>query len=224
RDRDMVRAEREGAVAVIGSDAPALETLRRAQEGKLRVLRLPERVEARPPPPVTVVRRSISDELLTAELSAALRETVDRGQQAILFLNRRGHTRILLCSTCGAAVGCPNCSVVLVLHRAGSERLRCHLCGHDEAPRRACAACGSTKLAPLGGGTEKVEEQLEAVVPKARVARLDRDAAGGPGQAAALLAQFARRQIDVLVGTQMVAKGHDFPGVTLVGVLDADGP
>jgi len=111
-----------------------------------------------------------------------------------------------------------------VLHRAGSERLRCHLCGHDEAPRRACAACGSTKLAPLGGGTEKVEEQLEAVVPKARVARLDRDAAGGPGQAAALLAQFARRQIDVLVGTQMVAKGHDFPGVTLVGVLDADGP
>ena len=224
RDLALVRAQRAGAVAVLGSATPSLETLRRAQEGKLRVLRLPERVEARPQPPVTVVRRPVSDQLLTAELSAALRETVSRGEQAILFLNRRGHTRILLCSACGAAVGCPNCSVALVLHRAGSERLRCHLCGHDEAPRRACAACGAIKLAPLGGGTEKVEEQLEAVVPQARVARLDRDAAGGPGQAAAVLAQFARRQIDVLVGTQMVAKGHDFPGVTLVGVLDADGP
>src|SRR5205814_4993188 len=163
-------------------------------------------------------------QLLTADLSAALRETVSRGEQAILFLNRRGHTRILLCSACGAAVGCPNCSVALVLHRAGGERLRCHLCAHDEAPRRACTACGATKLAAFGGGTEKVEEQLEVVVPQARVARLDRDAAGGPGQAAAVLARFARREIDVLVGTQMVAKGHDFPGVTLVGVLDADGP
>src|SRR5207237_969894 len=107
---------------------------------------------------------------------------------------------------------------------AGSERLRCHLCGHEEGPRPACAACGGRKLAALGGGTEKVEEQLEAVIPGARVARLDRDAAGGPGQAAAVLARFARRELDVLVGTQMVAKGHDFPGVTLVGVLDADGP
>ena len=224
RDLALVRAQRAGAVAVLGSATPSLETLRRAQEGKLRILRLPVRVESRPQPPISVVRRSVSDELLTPELSAALRETVQRGEQAILFLNRRGHTRILLCSSCGAAVGCPNCSVALVLHRAGSERLRCHLCGHGEAPRRACAGCGSARLAPLGGGTEKVEEQLEAVLPGARVARLDRDTAGGPGQAAAVLARFARRHIDVLVGTQMVAKGHDFPGVTLVGVLDADGP
>jgi primosomal protein N' (replication factor Y) len=114
--------------------------------------------------------------------------------------------------------------VALVLHRTGRERLRCHLCGHDQAPRAGCAACGATNLSAFGGGTEKVEEQLEAVVPEARIARLDRDAAGGPGQAAAVLARFARRELDVLVGTQMVAKGHDFPGVTLVGVLDADGP
>jgi len=224
RDLALVRAQRAGAVAVLGSATPSLETLRRAQEGKLRTLRLAERVESRPQPPITMVKRRVSDELLTAELSAALRETLGRGEQAILFLNRRGHTRTLLCAACGAAVGCPNCSVALVLHRAGSERLRCHLCGHEEGPRPACAACGGRKLVALGGGTEKVEEQLEAVVPGARVARLDRDAAGGPGQAAAVLARFARRELDVLVGTQMVAKGHDFPGVTLVGVLDADGP
>src|SRR6185437_13867367 len=117
-----------------------------------------------------------------------------------------------------------NCSVALVLHRsAPRERLRCHLCGHDEPPRAKCAACAGTQLVALGGGTEKVEEELDALVPDARIARLDRDAAGGPGQAAAVLARFARRELDLLVGTQMVAKGHDFPGVTLVGVLDADG-
>jgi primosomal protein N' (replication factor Y) len=224
RDLALVRAQKAAAVAVLGSATPSLESLRRAQEGKLRLLRLPERVESRPLPELRVVKRRISDELLTPELEAALRETLDRGEQAILFLNRRGHTRTLLCASCGAAVGCPNCSVALVLHRAGKERLRCHLCGHDEALRRACAGCGGESLAPFGGGTEKVEEQLEALLPRARVERLDRDAAGGPGQAAAVLARFARREIDVLVGTQMVAKGHDFPGVTLVGVLDADGP
>lgn len=224
RDLALVRAQKAGAVAVLGSATPSLESLRRAQEGKLRLLRLPERVESRPLPELRIVKRKVSDELLTPELEAALRETLERREQAILFLNRRGHTRTLLCASCGAAVGCPNCSVALVLHRAGRERLRCHLCGHDEALRRACSSCAGTNLAPFGGGTEKVEEQLEALFPEARVARLDRDAAGGPGQAAAVLARFARREIDVLVGTQMVAKGHDFPGVTLVGVLDADGP
>jgi primosomal protein N' (replication factor Y) len=224
RDLALVRAQRAGAVAVLGSATPSLETLRRAQEGKLRTLRLPERVEARPLPSVQVVKRRVADELFTPELAEGLRQTVERKEQAILFLNRRGHTRTLLCAACGAAAGCPNCSVALVLHRTGAERLRCHLCGHEEPPRRACAACGGTKLTALGGGTEKVEEQLEALLPRARVGRLDRDAAGGPGQAAAVLARFARRELDVLVGTQMVAKGHDFPGVTLVGVLDADGP
>ncbi len=224
RDLALVRAQKAGAVVVLGSATPSLETLRRAQEGKLRTLRLPERVESRPLPTVAVVKRKVVGELITPELARALRETVERGEQAILFLNRRGHTRALLCALCGAALGCPNCSVALVLHRTGGERLRCHLCGHEERPGRSCAACGGTKLEALGGGTEKVEEQLEAVAPRARVARLDRDSAGGPGQAAAVLARFARRELDILVGTQMVAKGHDFPGVTLVGVLDADGP
>jgi primosomal protein N' (replication factor Y) len=224
RDVALVRAQKAGAVAVLGSATPSLETLRRAQEGKLRTLRLPERVDARPLPALTLVKRRISEVLLTPELSEALRETLARREQAILFLNRRGHTRTLLCVSCGSAVGCPNCSVALVLHRFGRERLLCHLCGHDEAPRAACAACGGKKLTAFGGGTEKVEEELAALLPGARLARLDRDAAGGPGQAAGILARFARRELDLLVGTQMVAKGHDFPGVTLVGVLDADGP
>ena len=224
RDVALVRAQKASAVAVLGSATPSLETLRRAQEGKLRTLRLPERVDGRALPAMTLIKRRVSAELLTAPLAEALRETLLRGEQAILFLNRRGHTRTLLCASCGAAVGCPNCSVALVLHRFGRERLQCHLCGHDEPPRSTCSACGGTKLTALGGGTEKVEEELAAIVPRARIARLDRDAAGGPGQAAAILARFARRELDLLVGTQMVAKGHDFPGVTLVGVLDADGP
>jgi primosomal protein N' (replication factor Y) len=223
RDLALVRAQRAEAVAVLGSATPSLETLRRAQEGKLRTLLLPERIDGRPLPPLTLVKRP-PDTLLTPELSQALRETLATRGQAILFLNRRGHTRTLVCGSCGSAVGCPNCSVALVLHRAPRDQLRCHICGHEELPRQACAACGSGKLVPVGGGTEKVEEELHRLLPKARLARLDRDAAGGPGQAAAVLARFARREIDVLVGTQMVAKGHDFPGVTLVGVLDADGP
>ena len=223
RDLALVRAQRAHAVAVLGSATPSLETLQRVREGKLSLLVLPERATARPLPAIEVVDRKGCQKLFTPQLSKALLETLSRGEQAILFLNKRGHTRTLLCQSCGAAVGCPNCSVALVLHLAGGTRLRCHLCGHQERERLACAACSSRKLEPLGAGTERAEEELRALAPGARVQRLDRDAAGGPGQAAAILARFARRELDVLIGTQMVAKGHDFPGVTLVGVLDADG-
>ena len=223
RDLALVRAQKAAAVIVLGSATPSLESLRRAQEGKLRTLSLPERVDARPLPEIVFLRRG-PDEVLTEELAQALRDTLTRGEQAIIFLNRRGHTRTLLCTACGSALGCPNCSVALVLHRAGGEKLRCHLCGHEELPGARCAACSGTRLRELGAGTEKAEEALQDTLPQARIARLDRDAAGGPGKAAAVLARFARRELDVLVGTQMVAKGHDFPGVTLVGILDADGP
>ena len=229
RDLALVRARDARAVAVLGSATPSLETLRRAREGKLRTLRLPERVDGRALPPVEIVDRKTTlrsrgdPAVLTPALSGALRDAVGRGEQAILFLNKRGHVRNLLCRSCGAALGCPNCSVALVLHRAGGGALRCHLCGHEELPR-PCAACGSDDLVPLSAGTERVEEELRALLPAARVARLDRDTAMGAGKAAALLARFARRELDVLIGTQMVAKGHDFPGVTLVGALDADGP
>jgi primosomal protein N' (replication factor Y) (superfamily II helicase) len=229
RDLALVRARDAGAVAVLGSATASLETLRRAQEGRLRTLRLPERVDGRALPAVAIVDRKATlrgrgdPTLLTPVLSEALRQTMARGEQAILFLNKRGHARSLLCRSCGAALGCPNCSVALVLHRASGTALRCHLCGHEELPR-PCAACASDDLFPLAAGTERVEEELRALLPGARIARLDRDSAGAPGEAATLLARFARRELDVLVGTQMVAKGHDFPGVTLVGALDADGP
>jgi len=229
RDLALVRARDAGAVVVLGSATPSLETLRRAGEGRLSTLRLPERVDGRALPAVEIVDRKTTlrgpgdPSLLTPALADALRRTAARGEQAILFLNKRGHVRSLLCRSCGAALGCPNCSVALVLHRASGTALRCHLCGHEELPR-PCAACGSDDLFPLSAGTERVEEELRALLPRARIARLDRDSAGGPGKAASVLARFARRELDVLVGTQMVAKGHDFPGVTLVGALDADGP
>ncbi|GAC1347449.1 MAG: primosomal protein N' [Myxococcales bacterium] len=233
RDLSLVRAQRAQAVCVLGSATPCLETLRRAREGRLRELTLPERVDARPLPAVAMVDRKPSlaragrkeaPRLISVQLAEALRATLTRGEQAILFLNRRGHTRTLLCFVCGQSVGCPNCAVALVLHRAGGEKLRCHLCGHQEPPRARCAACGSDQLSPLSGGTERVEEEVREIVPDARVARLDRDSADGPGKASAILSRFARRELDVLAGTQMVAKGHDFPVVMLVGFLDADGP
>jgi len=221
RDLALVRAREAGAVAILGSATPSLETVRRAREGKLPVLALPKRVDERPMPAVEIVDLKPPGRLLTPALLAALQETLARRQQAILFLNRRGHTTALLCASCGLSVGCPNCSVALVLHRSGPS-LQCHLCGHREPPRSRCPQCDAPGLLPLGGGTERVEEELTARLAGARIARLDRDAAEGPGRAAAILARFARGDIDVLVGTQMVAKGHDFPGVTLVGVLNAD--
>ncbi len=230
RDLALVRARAASAVVVLGSATPSLETLRRAREGKLPTLLLPSRVDGRALPAVQLVdlkaslQSSTTLRLLTAPLLAALRETVARGEQAILFLNRRGYTTSLLCTSCGAALGCPNCSVALVLHKPrGPQALQCHLCGHKEPPREKCPNCGGARLLPLGGGTERVEEELAELVPEARLARLDRDSTSGAGQVADLLARFARRELDVLIGTQMVAKGHDFPGVTLVGVLNADG-
>ncbi|MBS2022292.1 MAG: primosomal protein N' [Deltaproteobacteria bacterium] len=230
RDLALVRAQKIAAVCVLGSATPSLESLQRAAEGKLTVLSLPERVDARPLPEVQLVDRKAllaahdGPRLIGGELHAALRDTLGKGEQAILFLNRRGHSRTLWCRSCGAAVGCPNCSVALVQHQRGGARLLCHLCGHAEPPRSECVACGAEEIVPLSAGTERLEEELAVLLPGARVGRLDRDAVTSAGAAASLLARFARRELDVLAGTQMVAKGHDFPGVTLVGVLDADGP
>jgi primosomal protein N' (replication factor Y) len=230
RDLALVRAQRANAVCVLGSATPSLESLRRVHEGKLPLLSMPIRVDDRPLPLATIVDRKVSalrkegPRLIGPELAVALRETLARGEQSILYLNRRGHARTLLCTACGATVACPNCDVALVLHQAGGAKLVCHFCGHHEPERAECVACGNRELLPLSGGTERLEEELATVIPEGRAARLDRDAAGTSGAAAALLARFAKRELDVMVGTQMVAKGHDFPGVTLVGVLDADGP
>jgi primosomal protein N' (replication factor Y) len=211
---------------VLGSATPSLETLENARRGRYRLLALQRRVDDRPLPRVEIVdlaklRRTVpSPGLLSPALAEALRETVAAGQQAILFLNRRGYQTLVLCQACGREARCPACAVSLTFHRRRGALL-CHYCGRAERMTSDCPDCGGPRLG-VGVGTEQVEEAVRRLLPAARLARLDRDAVSTAGDVAGLLARFARREVDVLVGTQMVAKGHDFPGVTLVGVVLAD--
>jgi primosomal protein N' (replication factor Y) len=225
RDLAVVRAKMESAVCVLGSATPSLETLENARRGRYRRLALPQRIDDRPLPRVEIVdltrlrRRAAEPGLLSAPLAEALTGTLAAGQQAILFLNRRGYQTLVVCRDCGREERCDRCAVSLTYH-ARRAALLCHYCGRTAPVPRICADCGGEE-AGIGVGTEQVEAAVKGLAPKARVARLDRDTAGG-GDAAAILARFARRELDVLVGTQMVTKGHDFPGVTLVGVVLAD--
>ncbi|HUS69108.1 MAG TPA: primosomal protein N' [Kofleriaceae bacterium] len=225
RDVALVRAQRARAVCVLGSATPSMESMYGAECGRLALLGLPERAAARPLPEVTLVDlrdyRPDPDSLLTAPLGAAIEETLAKGEQAILFLNRRGFNTFVLCVRCGHAFRCNACSVSLTYHKH-SDRLKCHYCGHGERVPEVCPACEATgSITRRGLGTERIAAALAERFPQARVARLDRDAAVGP-QVEKILGRMARGEIDLLVGTQMVAKGHDFPGVTLVGVLLAD--
>ncbi len=225
RDVALVRAQRAGAVCILGSATPALESYARALEGKYRLLTMAERAHARPLPAVDVVDlrvyRPDGEAMLSAPLDQAIGETLAAGNQTILFLNRRGFATFILCCGCGHSFRCPQCSVSLTYHKQG-DRLRCHYCGHAEPVPIDCPRCGGEEtIRRLGLGTERIEEALKTRYPTARVARLDRDTAAGNGLRD-VLERFSRREIDILVGTQMVTKGHDFPGVTLVGVLCAD--
>jgi len=219
-----VRAKTAGAVAVLGSATPSLESYHGAQSGRLRLLELPHRATPRPLPCVQIVDlRTYSagpEGVLSAPLADALTAVLAAQEQAILFLNRRGFSSFVICRACGNVFRCQNCSVTLTYHRS-LERLLCHYCGYTiDVPKR-CPKCARERVALLGLGTEQVEEYLAHRFPEARVGCLDRDTAGARGLRT-ILRQFARRELDVLVGTQMVTKGHDFPNVTLVGVLCAD--
>ncbi len=226
RDLAVVRAREEGAVCVLGSATPSLETLENARTGKYERIDLPRRIDDRPLPEVRIVDLSRIRKgaplpgLLSPPLQDALAATVARGRQAILFLNRRGFQTLVLCRDCGREERCTRCSVSLTLH-ARRGVLLCHYCGATERMNRRCPDCGGERTG-VGVGTEQVEATVRELLPQARVARMDRDAVTGAGDVAELLARFARRELDVLVGTQMVTKGHDFPGVTLVGVVLAD--
>jgi primosomal protein N' (replication factor Y) len=226
RDLAVVRAREEGAVCVLGSATPSLETLENARTGKYERMELPCRIDDRPLPEVRIVDLSRIRKglplpgLLSPVLRDAIADTVRAGRQAILFLNRRGFQTLVMCRDCGREERCENCSVSLTLH-ARRGVLLCHYCGATERMSRTCPACGGERSG-VGVGTEQVEAAVKEIVPGARVARMDRDALAGAADVAELLARFARREIDVLVGTQMVTKGHDFPGVTLVGVVLAD--
>jgi len=226
RDVALVRGRLEGATVVLGSATPSLESHANALKGKYTRLVLSARIGPRGLPRVEIVDRraalkSGADPVLTPALREALATRLERGEQALLLLNRRGYATSLLCRECGLQAVCPNCSVSLTLHRGGRVAL-CHYCGHETRAPAACAACRGEYLRLTGYGTERVVEALEAALPRARVARLDRDLASRRGEVARTLAAFERGELDVLVGTQMIAKGHDFPRVTLVGVVDAD--
>ena len=227
RDLAVVRARDAGAVVVLGSATPSLESYENARRGRYRLLTLPARIDDRPLPEVERVdlrhRRSAPGDrppVLGPASAAALEETLAKGQQAILFLNRRGHSTSLVCDACGRVVSCDQCDVALTQH-LHPPRVTCHYCGASRRIPSACPSCGGGLL-ELGTGTERVEAEVAGLCPAARVARLDRDAAGTGERLTQILAGFARGELDVLVGTQMVAKGHDFPGVTLVCVVSAD--
>jgi primosomal protein N' (replication factor Y) (superfamily II helicase) len=228
RDVALLRAARAGAVAVLGSATPALETFRNSvpELGKLSRLELRQRPTAQPLPEVEVVdlRRHRSgpggQRLISAPLHEAISLTLERGEQAILFLNRRGFAPSLICAACGDVQRCDDCAVSLTLHRR-PPGLVCHYCGARRPLPRRCPSCGGEDLRSAGIGTQQAEQVLGELFPRARIARLDRDVASGRG-AEALLERLRAGEIDILVGTQMVTKGHDFPRVTLVGVLLAD--
>ncbi|MBC7105789.1 MAG: primosomal protein N' [Firmicutes bacterium] len=226
REVALVRARQAGAVVVLGSATPSLESYARAAVGEpYRVLQLPSRVSGRPLPRVHVV--DMREEFRAGRVglfSRRLRELVaDRlgaGEQVLLFLNRRGLATTVLCRECGTVLRCPRCGIALTYH--SNRVLRCHYCGFGRPAPRACGRCGGRHLGYLGHGTQTVEEEVRRLFPEARVLRLDRDTAGRRGAHGAILRAFRDREADVLVGTQMVAKGLDLPGVTLVGVVDAD--
>ncbi|MBP8297704.1 MAG: primosomal protein N', partial [Burkholderiales bacterium] len=223
RDLAVYRARLRGVPVVLGSATPAMETLWQARAGRYRLLPLPERAIAGAPPAIRLVPQRDKQTVggIAAALRAALAANLARGEQSLLFINRRGYAPSLLCAACAWAAQCHRCSARLVLH-LGEQCLRCHHCGHEEPVPRACPRCSDQDLLPLGFGTQRLEGVLRELFPAARIARVDADSTRRKGTWASLLQAILDRQLDILVGTQMMVKGHDFPGLTLVGVLGAD--
>jgi primosomal protein N' (replication factor Y) len=230
RDLAIVRAQQAEVPVILGTATPSLETFQRARQGKVRLLEMRSRIDGRPFPEVEIIdmraelgRGDGRGPVLSRPLVEALRATLAEGAQAILLLNRRGFASFILCRRCGEVAQCRRCSVAMKLHR-GEGKLRCHYCGRVEPAPEKCRNCGSDALAHGAEGTERLEEEIrQALGEQARAVRLDSDTARGGGRAVArALTAFERGEAQVLLGTQMVAKGHDFPNVTLVGVLCAE--
>jgi primosomal protein N' (replication factor Y) len=227
RDVAVVRAQQTGGLAVLGSATPSMESFHNARTGRYTLVSLQRRVLDRPMADVRIVdmREEYAangpDVILSAALVGALRDRLERREQAIVLLNRRGYATVIFCRQCAHTLECPNCSVSLTVHKA-IRRARCHYCNYSTGIPTTCAACAGAFLEQVGFGTERVENEVQALVPEARVARVDRDTIRRRGAITGLLSRFASGDLDVLVGTQMIAKGHDFPRVTLVGVISAD--
>lgn len=227
RDAAVVRGKIERALVLLGSGTPSIQSFSNARKGRYRLLGMPERIESRPLPEVEVVdMRAVTngraeEEMISPVLRSALDRVASEKSQAMLFLNRRGFTRVLLCRYCGQSLRCANCDVPLTFHLR-ENHVVCHYCGFRKGVASKCASCGRDALKPYGFGTEKVEKALEEMYPGLRTARMDRDNIRRKGQIFQLLRKFSLQEIDVLIGTQMITKGYDFPRVTLVGVLAAD--
>ncbi len=227
RDTAIVRAQKESAVVVLGSATPSLESFHNAQNGKYNYLSLPDRIGARPMAAASIIDmrkvftkhgkpRVFSDELLEA-----IQETHDRKEQSIILLNRRGYSSFVVCRSCGESIQCKNCDVTLTYHR-GERVMVCHYCNYREAVPSVCPQCKAKYIYYVGEGTEQLEEMLKGAFPALRIARIDRDTTSNRRRFEKSLQDFSDGQIDTLVGTQMLAKGHDFPNVTLVGVVSVD--
>jgi len=223
RDLALVRAKAAAASVVLGSATPALETLANAKAGRYRHVRLTERITAAAPPvPQLIdVNHDPTQHGLSEPLAAAIERHLTAGGQALLFINRRGYAPTLLCDSCHWIAPCPHCDARLNLHR-GEGALRCHHCGYVTRPPRECPSCGDKRLVPVGEGAERVEEALKNRFPGRHIERFDTDRLRAAGKLEALLADVRERRVEVLVGTQMLAKGHDFPSLSLVGVINAD--
>jgi primosomal protein N' (replication factor Y) len=238
REVAIVRARAEGAVVVLGSATPSLESWANAQAGKFSLLTLPERVGGGKLPAVRVVdmrvpkgqpplpkyettSESLARLVLSEQLEDGLRARIAKGEQCILLLNRRGYSAFVQCAQCGEVEVCPHCSISLTYHRA-PERLVCHYCQHSEGTRESCRRCGGAVMRQRGLGTQQVERILSERLPSSRIARMDVDTTSGKWAHANILDRVEKREVDILLGTQMIAKGLDFPNVTLVGVVDAD--
>ena len=227
RDLAVLRAKHHDAVVILGSATPSITSYAHAQSGKYTLLTMKERVGNRSLPVVSIVdlnKKQAKDTkgIIKKELQEKLTTNLAKGKQSILLLNRRGFSAVVLCRDCGTPVQCSHCHVSLTLHK-GKNKLICHYCGFSMANKNTCLQCRSTDLVPAGFGTERVEEEVLELFPQARIKRLDSDTASDRKKFLSLLSKMHEGEIDILIGTQMIAKGHHFPNVTLVGVVWADG-
>jgi primosomal protein N' (replication factor Y) len=227
RDVAVMRAKMANVIAVLGSATPSLESYYNAEKHKYTLLEMPDRVEQRPLPEVEIIDMRLEfqetgqEQVISRKLAAEIKERLERKEQVMVLLNRRGYSPVALCRTCGKKLECKNCAVSLTHHKR-EHRMVCHYCGFTAAIPKTCVHCGSEYVYFLGTGSEKLEELLHGMFPQARIARLDRDTARGQEDFERALNALNEGELDLLVGTQMIAKGHDIHGVTLVGVVGAD--
>lgn len=226
RDLAVVRGRMCGSCVVLGSATPSLQTMFNVKSKRFGLLEMNSRVNDMPLPQVRMVDLRAFDKndpesMISPVLEEAIRETLDRGEQVLIFINRRGHSPFLMCEACGEAVKCRNCDISLTFHQK-SRAFKCHFCGFVKPSVSRCEACGSSRIKRLGTGAEKVEEKVRKLFPLARIDRMDQDTTRTKGSVVKILKKLRERETDILVGTQMVVKGHDFPGITLVGIICAD--